>query len=198
MIETKKRISSENSSTWAFDQIGQLIPSFPAQDYLLIGVALSIAAIVCFVFYKLKNSGGKKKRRKPGAYKAKRILTNNETEFYGRLLQALPEYTILSQVSMSALIEPRAENGSEYMGKRAKFSQKFVDFVICEPRKLKVICIVELDDITHDAAKDAARDEMLEGAGYVVVRWHSRTKPSVAEINKSIRKIHDQKLELFY
>ena len=54
--------------------------------------------------------------------------------------------------------------------------------------------IVELDDITHDIEKDRLRDEMLEGAFYNTVRWHSRKKPSKAEIHKTIKDLDEQGL----
>ena len=136
-----------------------------------------------------------KRQRKAGLYKSRPILTPNETEFYNRMLVALPEYVVHTQIAMSALIEPRVdrmEDGSEYMRLRTKFSQKYVDFVVCRPGQLEVIAIVELDDITHDLEKDAARDEMLEGASYHVVRWHSRKKPSTDLIAKTIKRLDKQ------
>ena len=126
-----------------------------------------------------------------GPYRARRILTPNETEFFKRLASALPGYVIFTQVSMSALIEPREiERNATYMRLRAKFAQKYVDYLICEPKSLRVVAIVELDDRTHDLEKDAARDEMLEGAGYTVVRWHSKHKPDRAEISRTIERLH--------
>lgn len=136
-------------------------------------------------------AGASPKKRRQGPYRARRLLTPNETEFYGRLRKALPDYVLFSQVSMSAIIEPRRDQrDGEYMRLRAKFAQKYVDFLVCEPKTLRVIAIVELDDVTHDPVKDAARDEMLEGAGYTVVRWHSRRKPCQAEIARTIRDLY--------
>jgi hypothetical protein len=126
-----------------------------------------------------------------GPYSPKQILTDNELEFYHRLRRGLPGRVILCQVSMSALIEPRdlPERTAEYMRLRARFAQKYVDFVICEPESLSVIAIVELDDITHDPVKDAQRDAMLGSAGYRVVRWHSRKKPSPSEIGRHFARL---------
>lgn len=187
-----------DTQNWAAQQLFSLPKtSFPDIDrqemavLAIIALLISVIIVACLIFKRMR-SGSPRKSRRPGEYQAKRILTNNETEFYSRMLRALPDFTILSQVSMSALIEPRTTVPGEYMGKRARFSQKYVDFVICQPNKLDVICIVELDDITHDPEKDAKRDEMLEGAGYTVVRWHSRRKPSVSEIASTIKKIAKQ------
>ena len=135
----------------------------------------------------------RKMRRSP--YQSRAILTPNEREFFGRLRRALmPRFVVFSQVSMSALLEPKpAHQGREYMRLRARFSQKYVDFVVCDPETVEVVALIELDDITHDPAKDALRDEMLEGAGYTVVRWHSRNKPSPQDISRTIERIFDQR-----
>lgn len=164
-------------------------PSFVFSSLIVLAFLFVLSQI--FYFFGSKN----KARRKPGLYKSKNILTPNEKEFYGRMVSALPEYVIHTQIAMSALIEPRVDrmvNGSEYMRLRAKFSQKYVDFVVCRPKSLEVVAIVELDDITHDPEKDALRDEMLEGAFYKVVRWHSRNKPSKSTISKTIKSIDKQ------
>lgn len=128
----------------------------------------------------------------PGEFKSKAILTNNEIEFYNRMVSALPGYVVLAQVAMGAVIQPRTSDPKEYMRKRIHFSQKIIDFVVCEPGDLKIIAIVELDDVTHDPEKDAKRDKMLSGAGYKLIRWHSRNKPDRAAIAKAIRKLDSQ------
>jgi hypothetical protein len=117
----------------------------------------------------------------------KQLLTDNEMEFYGRLLDALPRDALFIQVAMSALMEPRVPEGHpDFWQVRNKFAQKFVDFVVCDPSTLDVIAIIELDDRTHDAQKDADRDAMLASAGYTVLRWQSTHKPSPAEIAAAV------------
>ncbi len=65
---------------------------------------------------------------------------------------------------------------------RGFFSQKIADFVVCEPQTMKVLAVVELDDRTHNAERDAKRDTMLLSAGYRTLRFPSKRKPSEAEI----------------
>lgn len=166
----------------------RLLPQLTQSELAAAGIAGSILLLLLILALWLWLG---RAREPEQIYQAKQILTDNETEFYGRLLSALPDYTILSQVAMSALIEPVKCDPKEFMGRRAKFSQKYVDFVICEPENLRVICIVELDDITHDEEKDAARDAMLNDAGYIVVRWHSRRKPDIHVIAETIATLDD-------
>lgn len=117
--------------------------------------------------------------------RAKRLLTGNETEFLGRLRRALPGHEVLPQVAMGALLEVNLpETHPEYWRLRQAFAQKIVDYVVCRPKSLEVVAVVELDDRTHDSKrdKDSARDAMLAGVGIRTFRWDSRAKPTEREI----------------
>lgn len=125
----------------------------------------------------------------PARFKAKPFLTPNELEFLGRLERAVPEYRFHAQVAMGALLEPdllKKLNGREYMRARGMFSQKIVDFVAQRRDTGQIVAIIELDDRTHNADKDAKRDAMLKQAGYRVMRWTSKAKPATAEILDSL------------
>lgn len=118
---------------------------------------------------------------------AKQLLTDNELEFYSRLLDALPNDAIFVQVAMGALLNPSCDESSEDFWRiRSQFAQKFVDFVVCDPSSLDVIAIIELDDRTHDPVKDADRDAMLGAAGFTVLRWQSTHKPRCDEIAQAV------------
>lgn len=162
-------------------------PELPATTvlWILLCVALFVVALLAWSSICAFTGG----HFTAGPYKSKAILTKNEIEFYNRLVSALPGYVVLSQVAMSALIEPRTSDPSEYMRRRTKFAQKFIDFVICEPGNLNVIALVELDDVTHNEEKDAQRDAMTNSAGYTTIRWHSRRKPDREMIAKTIRQL---------
>lgn len=122
-------------------------------------------------------------------FKAKHLLTSNELEFIRRLESALPEYRVCPQVAMGALLDPnlsKKEDPKTFYRLRGMFSQKIVDFVIQDRATGQVIAIVELDDRTHESDKDAKRDRMLIDAGYAVIRWPSKNKPSVELIREQV------------
>jgi hypothetical protein len=121
-------------------------------------------------------------------FKKKAMLTANEFEFLARLEAAAPELRFCPQVSMGALIDPAVSrsDGKAYFRLRGMFSQKIVDFVAQKRSDGSIVAIVELDDRTHDSAKDAKRDSMLVSAGYRVVRWNSKTKPDAAVIRMEL------------
>lgn len=62
-------------------------------------------------------------------------------------------------------------------------SQKIVDFAVIDPESGDVRAIIELDDRTHDPAKDAKRDAMLIEGQYRVIRFTGR----VASMEASVR-----------
>lgn len=126
--------------------------------------------------------------REVGAsYKARQLLTENEKEFFHRLKRALPGYEVFPQVAMGSVLAPNVDRGDRrYHQIRGTFSQKIIDFLICDGETLKVVAIVELDDRTHNAERDEKRDAMLKSARYRVLRWHSKKKPSEAEIRARV------------
>lgn len=117
----------------------------------------------------------------------KPFLTSNEMEFLDRLELAVPELRFHAQVSMGALLDVVLTEENKHINKyalRAKFSQKIVDFVAQSRDTGQVIAIIELDDKTHDIEKDKLRDAMLNQAGYSVIRWQSKSKPTPNAIRK--------------
>lgn len=119
-------------------------------------------------------------------YKSKPLMTDNEKEFYGRLVEALPDHHIFSQVALGALLQPNVKgNNRKYYSVRGTFAQKIADYVVCD-KDMKVLAVVELDDKTHNNEKDGKRDSMLEQAGYKVVRWHSKKKPTTQQIAETL------------
>ena len=150
----------------------------------LLLICLASVVVAAFVLAAKGATG-----RRTAMFKARPMLTANELEFLGRLERAVPEYRFHAQVSMGALLEPaiaKKLNGREYMRARGMFSQKIVDFVAQRRDNGQIVAIIELDDRTHNAEKDAKRDAMLQQAGYRVMRWTSRSKPATAEILDSL------------
>jgi len=103
-----------------------------------------------------------------------------------RLEDALPEFRVLVQVSMGAIMEPDLDDEEvpepgRYLSVRGRFAQKVLDFVIVDD-EYRIVALVELDDSTHDADRDAERDRITGMAGYLTIRYDSRNKPEPEEI----------------
>ena len=118
--------------------------------------------------------------RKPSSGISKKpILTANEIEFFYRLSRALPDYHVFPQVAFGAILKA---TGKDRYSARGIFSQKIADYVVCERDTMNILAIIELDDRTHNAEKDAKRDRILASAGYRTIRFNSKKKPNEAEI----------------
>jgi very-short-patch-repair endonuclease len=50
------------------------------------------------------------------------------------------------------------------------------------PTRFTVVAAIELDDSTHQGAKDAQRDSIFESARLPLVRLHVRNIPAVEEL----------------
>ncbi len=139
-----------------------------------------IILIIFMIFLVFMITSSKKDK-----YKAKILMTDNEFEFFNRLIRAVPEYYVFSQVSMGALLDANSNNPKIRNSIRMTFSQKIIDYVIYDKNK-KIVVIIELDDKTHDKEKDKKRDAMLHQAGYKTLRFESKKKPSVEILRKII------------
>jgi hypothetical protein len=138
---------------------------------------LALLVVVLIVGAKLRSLGTPK-------YRARVLLTANELEFFQRLRRALPDEYIFPQVALSALIGPTS-HGKRNLQDFRKISQKRVDFAIYTS-SLELLALIELDDRTHDRAKDAKRDAFVASAGIRTLRFESRNKPNHAEIRAAV------------
>lgn len=118
-------------------------------------------------------------------YRRASVMTANEREFYQRLLIALPDCEIWPQVPLLALVRPDAREGSRTFWVAFKqISNARVDWVIA--RNMEVIAVIELDDRSHDAKRDAKRDQILKSCGYRVLRFQSNKRPNHEQIYEAV------------
>lgn len=120
-----------------------------------------------------------------GRYKAAALMSENEREFFGRLLAACPDHFVFPQVAMGALIAPASSDKKIAHADRLRVAQQRVDFVICD-KACKVVVVIELDDRTHQASKDQRRDDRLQQGGIRTVRFQSKNRPDAAAIRDAV------------
>lgn len=122
--------------------------------------------------------------RKP-RYRRASVMTANEQEFHHRLIAAFPDCEVWPQVPILALVRPEAKEGTRgfWLAFR-NISNTRVDWVIAQD--MEVLAIIELDDRSHDAKKDAQRDLVLKSCGYRVHRFQSKRRPEPDEIRDAV------------
>lgn len=118
---------------------------------------------------------------------AKPLLTPRESAALDTLERILPAHRIHAQVSMGALLQaPRRPGSRATPINRNSFAQKIVDFVVQDRATGSVVALIEVDDPSHNAARDAKRDAMTVKAGYTTIRIPARSKLSIAEVRLAL------------
>lgn len=127
-------------------------------------------------------------RLRYAAYRKRQVMTPNEMEFFGRIGRALPGLHVCPQIAMHALIEPTSANSKTRLADFRRISQKVVDFTVFDAQ-WAIVAIIELDDRTHLAGRDAIRDGFTSAAGIRTLRYQSRSKPDESQIAADISAI---------
>ena len=134
-------------------------------DHRIILIAIALGAIVGLL--KLLARGGVRRHR----IERKRLLTPTAVRFWHLLVAAVPDYAVFSQVAMGAMLKPVSKlSHSDWWSNYGRYSQKIVDFVVVDLQTAEVAAVVELDDRSHNADNDAARDALMACGGYDIVR----------------------------
>jgi len=158
---------------------------FPLFGLLIVGAVLLILLILLFalVAWVVRGKGGVA-RPAAAPYKVRStVMTQPEQVLYGRLIEALPNKLIFTQVQFSRILEVRnVPNRISWLNKIIRLS---ADFVVCHPDS-SVMAVIELDDASHTAAQcrdaDMRKDHACAAAGVRIIRWHVNEIPSVETI----------------
>lgn len=114
---------------------------------------------------------------------AKKPLTQPEQILYHRLVAALPECIVLSQVQLSRVLG--VKKGFNFNQWNNRINRMSLDFVVCL-KDSTIVAAVELDDKTHEKAlrikADAKKEKALSAAGIALVRWNVGALPDVEAI----------------
>ena len=116
------------------------------------------------------------------------LFTNAERSFYGVLNQAVgTEVDIFGKVRVADIIKPeKGSPRSTWQKLFNKIAKKHFDFVLCDKKDLSVLCVIELDDASHNSKKRQDRDEFLdkacEAAGVPIVHIPAKKAYVIDEV----------------
>lgn len=124
-------------------------------------------------------------------YFRKDFLTLRERDFFNKAILAVGiGYFVFPQVRLVDVITPsisRNKNKSLYLSLFRSLSQYSVDFIIVRKLDFHVVCVIELDDSTHDRPDRIKRDlkvnAALESANIFILR--SRSPDYLIDVIKS-------------
>ena len=118
---------------------------------------------------------------------SKPFLTKREAAMLIALERALPHCRIHAQVAMGALLKaPANPLRKARHSDRNAFSQKIVDFVAQDRATGAILALIEVDDYSHNGARDLARDAMTSHAGYRTVRIGRSVQPRFEEVHQAV------------
>ena len=151
---------------------------------LTVGVVLLVLVAVLFlifVFFKRKTSEDK------WPYYSKKVMTEPEQVLFHRLVKALPDCIVLSQVQPSRVLGVKKGNNFNQWNNR--ISRMSLDFVVCA-KDSSVLTVIELDDSSHDRRgrqkADGKKDKALRDAGVRLIRWNVKSMPDEVTIKNEV------------
>ncbi len=125
---------------------------------------LAILVFLALILTKLTQSGRVKQSEYP-YHKTDTLFSPAERSFYGVLVQTVgANIKIFGKVRVADLVIPqKGLSRSDWQKAFNKIAGKHIDFILCNSDNLSVICAIELDDRSHQAAERQRRDEFIRG-----------------------------------
>lgn len=120
------------------------------------------------------------------------FLSPAEHSFYLVLKSAVSEWALICpKVALGDLFYAKSSDPSKYRTFTNRIDRKHVDFLLCEPRTVKPLLGIELDDKSHLRTDRQERDELVQqvfsAAKLPLVRVPVRPAYAVAELNTLLR-----------
>ncbi|MEH6758826.1 MAG: DUF2726 domain-containing protein [Parasphingorhabdus sp.] len=120
----------------------------------------------------------------------KNFVTRVEAQTLLYIEELFPKVRVHCQVAMSALIAPaKGLSSKERLWTHRRYGQKVVDFVLQDRASGKIIVLVELDDRTHNEAKDRERDKITAAGGYPTIRLTAKMRPTRASVAAALKPV---------
>ena len=130
-------------------------------DWLIPLIVVLVVVVAVSVALKMRS-------REPEAYPytmTRVLFSPAERSFLGVLDEAVgQEYRVFGKVRVADIVEPR--RGLDRSKRQTALNRtlsKHFDFVLCAQTDLSVVCVIELDDRSHQAQRRQERDAFLAG-----------------------------------
>ncbi|MCW8830575.1 MAG: DUF2726 domain-containing protein [Gammaproteobacteria bacterium] len=126
-------------------------------------IALITIALIFSLFLKLKASSS---AQVYSYNKIDSLFTPAERSFLGVLNQAIEDNAfVFGKVRVADVLKPaKGESRKTWQTAFNKINSKHFDFVLCDKGDLSVLCVIELNDKSHNSNKRKDRDGFLASA----------------------------------
>ncbi len=128
------------------------------------------------------------------------FLSAAELSFYKTLVQALESVhvTICPKPGLQDVFHTSTSDKKSFYHFNNKIARKHVDFLVCDPRKMKPLLGIELDDASHNRQRRVERDmfvdQVFKNAGIPLVRFQAKKAYTIEEIQEKIKTTLSQRL----
>ncbi len=155
--------------------------------WIAVGLVITVLLVLLVIKQRSANTSGDLPYKRQPA-----LFTPAERSFLGVLDLAVGnDFRVFGKVRVGDLLAP--QNG-QTNGQRTtalnKINYKHVDFVLCKPDDLSVVCAIELNDKSHQQKSRQERDEFLRSAcrsaGLPLITFDARHAYSPAEVSSAI------------
>ena len=160
---------------------------------MILIIAFLILLIILVFFIALVGKSKKPSGKAEHSYvKLKSIFTPSERSFFGVLNLAITDdLVIFAKVRIADVITPKKTTvKGEWQRAFNKISSKHFDYVICSLDELSFVCVIELDDKSHNTIKQKARDALVnsacKSANLPLVRFPAKLNYNVKDVRESL------------
>ncbi len=123
-----------------------------------------------------------------------KLLTSAERSFYGVLLNSvLNNAIVMSKVRVADVLIPSVDKSKykkQWWSAFNKIAKKHFDFVLCNPKDMSVLAVIELDDKSHNNSRTTKRDVFLndacESANLRLIRFKASSSYNINEVRNKI------------
>jgi len=120
------------------------------------------------------------------------FLSPTEQSFYLVLKHTVSDWALICpKVSLGDLFYVKSTNPSKFRSYTNRIDRKHVDFLLCDPKTVKPLLGIELDDKSHQKRDRRAKDKFVEkvyrAAKLPLVRIQARRMYSTSELNSLLR-----------
>lgn len=92
------------------------------------------------------------------------LCTRTELRFYHELAQVVNnEFQIFGKTRIADLLKVK-KGTQKRMSWQNRINSKHIDFILCDPRDLRILVAIELDDESHQRPDRIARDQFVNQA----------------------------------
>ena len=119
------------------------------------------------IFINKKKKITKKENEVENPYQYRRkdyLISRAEHKFFDVLIESVGDrFYVFPQVHLATFLDHKIV-GQNWKGAFRHIDEKSVDFVLCDKNDLSVLCVVELNDKSHNSKKRKDRDAFLTAA----------------------------------